>query len=122
MPTDLKRLIEKAEGFIVLRMPVEAWQALEDLPSEAKNLLAAAIKTGPERVRGKGNLKPWRQIKPIDRTCASTQHSSRSSHFAWTINWTDVTSWPRHRDFVCRTVCITILVGQSALITGARSA
>ena len=82
MPTDLKRLIEKAEGFIVLRMPVEAWQALEDLPSEAKNLLAAAIKTGPERVRGKDNPKPRGQIKPIDGSCASTQHANRFSQFA----------------------------------------
>ena len=51
--------------------------------------LAAAIKTSPCRVKGKGDPKPRGKIKPIDGTCVSTQNSSRSSHFAWTINWTD---------------------------------
>lgn len=29
--------IEKAEGFVALGMAVDAWETLEDLPSEAKN-------------------------------------------------------------------------------------
>jgi hypothetical protein len=29
--------IEKAEGFLVIGMGVEAWNTLEDLPSDAKN-------------------------------------------------------------------------------------
>lgn len=33
----IRAAIEKAEGFLVLGMGVEAWDTLEDLPTEAKN-------------------------------------------------------------------------------------
>lgn len=33
----IRAAIEKAEGFLVLGMGVEAWETLEDLPSDAKN-------------------------------------------------------------------------------------
>lgn len=33
----MKSEIEKAEGFLALGMGVEAWNTLEDLPTEAKN-------------------------------------------------------------------------------------
>jgi len=33
----MKLEIEKAEGFLALGMGVEAWETLEDLPSDAKN-------------------------------------------------------------------------------------
>ena len=82
------------------------FESLDEALTEA---VAAAIKAGSERVRGKGSLKPWRQIKPIDRSCASTQNSSRSSHFAWTINWTDVIGFSCVGSivFASPTLCIT---------------
>jgi len=33
----IRAAIEKAEGFVTLGMGVEAWETLEDLPTEAKN-------------------------------------------------------------------------------------
>lgn len=34
---ELSQAIEKAEGFVMLGMGDEAWETLEDLPTEAKN-------------------------------------------------------------------------------------
>ena len=34
----MKQEIEKAEGFVTLGMGVEAWETLEDLPTELKNV------------------------------------------------------------------------------------
>lgn len=33
----INKAVEKAEGFLALGMGVEAWETLEDLPSESKN-------------------------------------------------------------------------------------
>lgn len=35
---EIKAAIEKAESFLVLSMAEDAWETLEDLPSDAKNL------------------------------------------------------------------------------------
>jgi hypothetical protein len=35
---EITAAIEKAEGFLVLGMAEDAWETLEDLPTEAKNL------------------------------------------------------------------------------------
>lgn len=35
---EIRQAIEKAEGFVTLGMGIEAWETLEDLPTEAKNI------------------------------------------------------------------------------------
>ena len=34
----IRQAIEKAEGFVTLGMGLEAWETLEDLPTDAKNI------------------------------------------------------------------------------------
>jgi hypothetical protein len=77
MPTDLKRLIEKAEGFIVLRMPAEAWQALEDLPSEAKNLPRVL----ELRLACLGMLKEWQKVVFLGEVIVQLFPESAQVHF-----------------------------------------
>lgn len=69
--------IERAEGFLVLGMATEAWQALEDLPSAAKNLPRVL----ELRLECLGLLKEWHKVVLLGEGIVRVLPESATVHF-----------------------------------------
>lgn len=74
---EIKAAIETAEGFVVLGMGGEAWETLEDLPSETKNLPRVL----ELRLECLGVLKEWQKVVFLGEGVVTTMPESAPAHF-----------------------------------------
>lgn len=73
----IKQSTDKAEGFIALGLPLDAWETLEDLPSEAKN----HPRVLELRLEILCHEKEWRKAVILGESITAVLPQSAQAHF-----------------------------------------